>query len=153
MKNFLLLAFCAALFAGCYGTSAGNLNEKTFAQQYAELEKEPPQQVEPSSNIAFQTAADREAEVAIAAQKERRAQPPLVESNYIFQVMPDKGVYSYDEYGQVWNEAPKEKDYKAAKRLWSKPARHRGDYVAPAAPSAAPADAGFSEADDGDWGY
>jgi hypothetical protein len=130
MKNLLLLLFVSALFAGCYNNSAGAVKEQSFAQQYAELEKEHPQAspANAGDDIALQTAAEREAQVSIDAQKERRAQPPLIESDYFFKVMPDKNIYSYDEYNQVWSEAPKEKDYKTAKRLWTKPKRHKGDY-------------------------
>ena len=154
MKNLLILVFAAALSAGCYNNSAGAVKEKSFAQQYAELEKGQPQTTADAGAdaIALQTAAEREAQVSVAAQKERRAQPPLVESNYIFKIMPDKNVYSYDEYNQVWNEAPKEKDYKSAKRLWTKPKRHKGDYE-PAAeantPDSAPETPDFP--DDGDY--
>jgi hypothetical protein len=131
MKNFLLLAVVAVIFAGCSNNYAGAIREKSFAQQYAELESEPLESLEESiagGGSALQTAADRTAEVALAAQSERRAQPPLVESNYFFRIMPDKGVYSYDEYNQVWTDAPKDKDYKEEKRLWNKPKRHEGDY-------------------------
>jgi hypothetical protein len=162
MKKLLFIAFLIAFlpvfFAGCYGgSSAGNTSGKTFAEQYAELEKQPVQPTAaPGAVSAFQTADDRKAAVAIAAQRERRAQPPLVESNYIFQVMPDKGVYAYDEYNQVWTDEPKEKDYKAATRLWTKPKRHKGDYDAVAESSSEPAassgEVSYAE-DEGDWNY
>jgi hypothetical protein len=131
MKNLLLLLFVSALFTGCYNNSAGAVKEQSFAQQYAELEKEHPQALPDDTAgyaTALQTAAEREAQLSIDAQKERRAQPPLIESNYFFKVMPDKNIYSYDEYNQVWTDAPKEKDYKTTKRLWAKPKRHKGDY-------------------------
>ncbi|MDR0734714.1 MAG: hypothetical protein LBG16_03345 [Elusimicrobiota bacterium] len=152
MKNILLLVFASALLAGCYNNSAGAVKERSFAQQYAELEKEPPQAPAAGvgGDITLQTAADREAQVSADAQKERRAQPPLVESNYIFKIMPDKNVYSYDEYNQVWSDAPKEKDYKSTKRLWTKPKRYQGDYEPEAdTPEASPET--LSPPDDGDW--
>ena len=147
MRKILLVALLTAFAAGCSDNS-GRIKEKTFAQQIAELEKEGAQP-RPGDEIALQTAAEREAEVALAAQKERRAQPPLIESNYIFQVMPDRGVYSFDEYNQVWTGAPQEKDYKDEKRLWTKPKRHKGDYEAPAKESAsAPSKPSYYDEDD-----
>jgi len=163
MRKLLIIALLPAFCAGCYiGGSQGGMQGKTFAQQYAALEREgvPPRGVITDAR-ALQTDADREAEVALAAQKERRAQPPLVESNYIFQVLPDKGVYSFDEYNQVWTGEPKEKDYKGAKRLWAKPKRHKGEYDAAAEAAAAkpppapakPAAPDYDEDDDdeGEW--
>jgi hypothetical protein len=127
MKKFFVLAIISVIISGCSNNYAGTLRDKSFAQQYAELEKEPLQPTETGTSTIMQSEADREAEVAIAAQSERRAQPPLVESNYFFRIMPDKGVYSYDEYNQVWSDMPKDKDYKTEKRLWNKPKRHKGD--------------------------
>ncbi|MDR1124115.1 MAG: hypothetical protein LBL61_05965 [Elusimicrobiota bacterium] len=151
MKNLLLLVFISALFAGCYNNYAGTVNENSFAQQYAELEKEQPQaHAAAGEDITLQTAADREAQVSADAQKERRAQPPQVESNYFFKVMPDKNIYSYDEYNQAWNEDPKEKDYKEAKRLWAKPKRHKGEYE-PEADISASAPETPSFPDDEEW--
>ena len=163
MKKFLIIALLPAFIAGCGGnsTSAGRVKEKTFAQQYAELQRNPPDA--DYDTRAFQTADERAADVALAAQAERRAQPPLVESDYIFQVIPHKNVYSYDEYNRVWTDEPKAKDYKEEKRLWTKPKRHKGDYEppapAPAALSALAAAAsavsgapqGYPGMDDEDW--
>ena len=146
MRKILLIALLAVFVAGCSNNS-GRVKEKTFAQQIAELEREGAQP-RPGDEIALQTAAEREAEVALAAQKERRAQAPLVESNYIFQVMPDKGVYSFDEYNQVWTGAPQERDYKDEKRLWTKPKRYKGDYEAPSQESASPPS--YQDEDDDD---
>ncbi|MDR0646101.1 MAG: hypothetical protein LBG46_03835 [Elusimicrobiota bacterium] len=127
MKKFFILAIISVIIYGCSNNSAGAVKDKSFAQQYAELEKSPPQPTETGTSTILQSSADREADVAIEAQSERRAQPPLVESNYFFRIMPDKGVYSYDEYNQVWSDMPKDKDYKTEKRLWNKPKRHKGD--------------------------
>jgi hypothetical protein len=147
MKNFFVLAVISIIIAGCSNNYAGTVKDKSFAQQYAELESEPLQPTETGGGYALKTAADREAEVAIEAQSERRANPPLVESNYFFRIMPDRGVYSYDEYNQVWTDAPKDKDYKEEKRLWNKPKRHQGESAggAPAEPAAQnPSDYDFS---------
>jgi hypothetical protein len=152
MKKLLVFTFLPFALAACYGGSGGSSTKnKTFNQTIAELEKEPlksPEEVNAATATALQTADDRAQDVALAAQQERRAAPPLVESNYIFNIMPDKGTYSFDEYNQVWTDAPKEKDYKGAKRLWEKPKRHKGDsYDAePAAGQATtPAQAEFSD--------
>ncbi len=61
------------------------------------------------------------------AVKERREAAPLVESEYVFNVIPetDKGVYFFDERqrpkipGQ-----PSDAEYKREKRLWEKPKRY-----------------------------
>jgi hypothetical protein len=127
MKKFFVLAIISVIIYGCSNNSAGTVKEKSFAQQYAELENGPPQPIDSDISGAMQSPGDREAEIAIAAQSERRAQPPLVESNYFFRIMPDKGVYSYDEYNQVWSDMPKDKDYKTEKSLWNKPKRYKGD--------------------------
>lgn len=64
-----------------------------------------------------------------AAQERREAQPP-VESEYVFNTVPqtDKGVYFFDDRqrpkvpGQ-----PSDADYKREKRLWEKPKRYSPD--------------------------
>ena len=61
------------------------------------------------------------------AAKERRETPPVVESEYIFNAVPEteKAVYFFDERqrpkvpGQ-----PSDADYKREKRLWNKPKRY-----------------------------
>lgn len=143
MKRLLILALLPAVLAGCYNSNprAGGGSRGTFAQQYAELEQQPVQPTQFSDPLP--TADERYAQVAIDAQKERRAQAPIVESNYLFRVMPpNKSVYSYDEYNEVWTGEPKERDYTKAKRLWTKPKRYSGyeDGPAPAAPAPAAAD-------------
>ncbi|MDR0953750.1 MAG: hypothetical protein LBM71_06240 [Elusimicrobiota bacterium] len=136
---FAVFAFFALSFVACQSGEPKKTTGKTFAQTYAELEKQP---LENPGNIPaavdpFETEADREAEVDIAAQQERRAAPPLVESNYIFQVKPEKSTYSFDEYNQPWTDAPKAEDYSKTKRLWTKPQKFKGDsyYADSAAPS------------------
>ncbi|MDR1684533.1 MAG: hypothetical protein LBR90_03630 [Elusimicrobiota bacterium] len=144
MKRLFLLAFAVVFAAGCYnltssgGQSAGNVKDKTFAQQYAELEKQPaqPTDLSPRESLALLSAAERQREVEIESQRERRAAPPLKESDYLFNLLPEKNVYSYDEYNQVWTDAPKERNYKETKRLWTKPKRHAGEI------SAAPQESG-----------
>jgi hypothetical protein len=140
MKKFLFFAVFAAFFAGCAANSNGSLKEKSFAEQYAALENEPVPPTQPADGaLTFQTPEERARQVEIDSQRERRAQAPLVESNYIFRVMPDrKNVYSYDEYNQVWTDEPKVKDYKETKRLWNKPKRYEGDVTTPAVSSSSP---------------
>lgn len=134
MKKLLIFALVPVFFAGCYGggTSAGNVKGKTFNEQYAELEQEAvPEDYEEYSSVvgALQNEADRAVDVANAAQRERRGVAPLVESDYIFRVMPEKGTYSFDEYNQVWTDEPKLADYKTTKRLWSKPKAFRPEEI------------------------
>ena len=59
--------------------------------------------------------------------QERRTAQPLVESEYIFNAIPetDKGVYFFDERRQPKIPGqPSEADYKREKRLWTKPKRY-----------------------------
>ena len=133
MKTLLFFAIIPAFIAGCYGggSSSGNLKGKTFNEQIAELEKEPlPEDYNPSDiPTALQNEVDRAMEVSAEAQRERRGVAPLVESNYIFRVMPDKGTYSFDEDNQVWTDEPKAADYKNTKRLWKKPRAFKPEEV------------------------
>lgn len=144
MKKLLLFAIIPAFFAGCYGggSSSGNLKGKTFNEQIAELEKEPVPEDYDSSKLpaALQNEADRAMEVSAEAQRERRGVAPLVESNYIFRVMPDKGTYSFDEYNQVWTDEPKLADYKNTKRLWKKPRAFKPEEVESDASASASSD-------------
>ncbi len=135
MKKLLIFALVSVIFAGCYGggTSSGNVKERSFNEQYAELEQETvPEDYEgyTSASGALKNEADRAIDVANEAQRERRGVAPLVESDYIFRVMPDKGTYSFDEYNQVWTDEPKLEDYKNTKRLWKKPQAFRADEIA-----------------------
>lgn len=64
------------------------------------------------------------------AAKERRAAQPVVESEYIFNAVPetDKAVYFFDERQQPKVPGqPSEADYKREKRLWEKPKRYSPD--------------------------
>ena len=134
MKKLLIFAFIPVLFAGCYGggSSSGNIKGKTFNEQIAELEKEPlPEDYKAykANPGVLKSADDHDVEIAEEAQKERRGGAPIVESNYIFNVMPDKGTYSFDEYNQVWNDEPKLKEYQEKKRLWIKPKAFKPEQI------------------------
>ena len=134
MRKLLFFIILPAFFAGCYGggTSSGNIKERTFNEQIAELEKQPiPEDYENEmQGGALQSDVDRALDVSAQAQRERRGVAPLVESDYIFRIMPDKGTYSFDEYNQVWTDDPKLEDYKNTKRLWSKPKAFKPEEVA-----------------------
>ena len=61
------------------------------------------------------------------AAKERRETPPVVESEYIFNAVPetDKGVYFFNERQQPKVPGqPSDAEYKREKRLWEKPKRY-----------------------------
>ncbi len=136
MKYLLPLIFTCLIFCACQIQKSG-VKERSFAEQFAELENEPlqnPQDTE-VGRLAMQSEGDRYADVEREAQKERRAKPPIVESEYVFQIKPEKSVYSYTEYNEVWTADPTAQDYKNTKRLWKKPSR-----INPAAqPAAQPA--------------
>lgn len=150
MKHLLIFVVLTLVLSGCYGMSS-NGRPKTFAQQIAELEANPvPQDAAASSASITQSEVDRSLDVAQEAQKERRAEAPLVESNYIFQVMPDKGTYGFDEYNQVITDDPKSDDYSQTKRLWTKPKRVKPDTYAQDSTAAAPEAAPVSPSDSGD---
>ncbi len=137
MKQLLILTVLTLVLTGCYGMTS-NGGSKSFAQQIAELEAQPvPQDGKAGTSPSVtQSEVDRALDVAQEAQKERRAEAPLVESNYIFQVMPDKGTYSFDEYNQVVTDDPKSDDYSQTKRLWNKPKRIKPDtYAEESAPA------------------
>ena len=62
--------------------------------------------------------------------KDRRVAQPLVESNYVFNTIPetDKGVYFFDQRQQPKVPGqPSAADYKREKRLWAKPKRYTPD--------------------------
>ena len=64
------------------------------------------------------------------AVKERRETPPVVESEYIFNAVPEteKAVYFFDERQQPKVPGqPSDADYKREKRLWTKPKRYSPD--------------------------
>jgi hypothetical protein len=155
MKRFLFLSVITLCVAGCSSDNAGNVKGRSFAEQYAALEKEPVQATQPAEGaLTFQTPEERARQVEIDSQRERRAQPPLVESDYIFRVKPEKSVYSYDEHNEVWTDDPKAKDYKETKRLWTKPKRYEGDYVPSDGGGSGSSDAGGggSDATYEEWG-
>ena len=130
MKQLLIFAVLTLALTGCYNGASSSGKSKSFAQQIAELEAQPvPQDAAalPAAEPVGQNEADRAMEVAAQAQKERRAEAPLVESNYIFNVMPNKGTYTFDEYDQVVTDDPKTAEYKDNKRLWTKPKRIKPD--------------------------
>ena len=136
MKPTIILVLSLAFFAGCLGGNTSTRSDvknpsrgenKTFAEHYEELEKQPVptrEQMEAMPKETLQTADERAAEVAAQAQAERRGEPPLIESNYIFKVQQHKGVYSYDQHNQVWTDARTAKEYKDTKRLWEKPKKY-----------------------------
>ena len=84
-------------------------------------------QEEYSRRKIYLTEQDYLDDLGEEAAKERREAAPLVESEYVFNVIPetDKGVYFFDERqrpkipGQ-----PSDAEYKREKRLWEKPKRY-----------------------------
>ena len=139
MKKNLLLVLSLTFFGACIAETApqqsqtkvsgpSRTQEQTFIEQYKELEKEP---VPTREELALQESedvltypGDRQAEVYLEAQAERRGEAPIIESNYIFKVKQDKSVYSYDKHNQVWTDQRSNSEYKETKRLWSKPKRY-----------------------------
>lgn len=136
MKQSLILILSLAFFAGCLGThttsatgeaaSPSKSENKTFAQHYEELEQQPVPSREELAAMPnnLLSEEDRAAEVAAQAQAERRGEAPLLESNYIFKVKQNKGVYSYDQHNQVWKDERSSREYKENKRLWEKPKKY-----------------------------
>jgi len=136
MKQTLVLVLSTVFFYGCLSGPSSNTQtsvsgptkgeNKTFAQQYKELEKEevPTREQMAALPNNLQTEEERAAEVSAQAQAERRGEAPLIESNYIFKVKPDTSVYSYDQYNQVWTDARPAREYKETKRLWEKPKKY-----------------------------
>lgn len=95
------------------------------------------------------TEEDYLSDLAPQAERERREAPPVVESEYIFNLEPSpdqKSIYFYDDRQQPQVPGvPNDGDYKKEKRLWQKPKRYApGEYGAAPAESAteesAPAD-------------
>ena len=75
----------------------------------------------------YLTEEDYLEELGHEAAKERREAPPAVESEYIFNAVPevDKNVYFFDERQQPKVPGqPSDADYKREKRLWNKPKRY-----------------------------
>lgn len=69
------------------------------------------------------------AELEAQAQNERRGAKPVVESNYIFRVLP-QDTYFYDEKNMPLDDGIKTaSDYKTTDRLWKRPKRYKpGEY-------------------------
>lgn len=75
----------------------------------------------------YLTEEDYLEDIGAEAAKERREAQPLVESEYIFNAVPetDKGVYFFDKRQQPKIPGqPSAADYKREKRLWTKPKRY-----------------------------
>ncbi len=75
----------------------------------------------------YLTEEDYLEELGREAAKERREAPPAVESEYIFNAVPEtnKDVYFFDERQQPKVPGqPSDADYKREKRLWNKPKRY-----------------------------
>ncbi len=93
----------------------------------------------------YLTEEDYLADLSPEAQKERREAPPVVESEYIFNLEPShdqKNIYFYDDRQQPQVPGvPNDGDYKKEKRLWQKPKRY-----APGEYGYAPAEAATGEA-------
>ena len=78
----------------------------------------------------YLTEEDYLEELGSQAEKERRTAPPLIESDYIFNTVPetDKTVYFFDERQQPKVPGnPSDADYKKEKRLWKKPKRYTAE--------------------------
>lgn len=129
MKYLLALFLALGFLTGC---ASSNTKGQSFKEQYAALEKEDKNteldyynyRQDMKNNKEFMSEGDRFATTQIEAQKERRAIKPTVESNYLFEVYPDhNNTYTFDEYNQVWTDAPPLKTYKQTPRLWKKPKR------------------------------
>jgi len=78
----------------------------------------------------YLTEADYLEDLSEEAAKERREAQPLVESEYIFNAVPEteKAVYFFDDRQQPKVPGqPNDADYKREKRLWEKPKRYTPD--------------------------
>lgn len=85
----------------------------------------------------YLTEEDYLSDLAPQAERERREAPPVVESEYIFNLEPSqdqKNIYFYDDRQQPQVPGvPNDGDYKKEKRLWQKPKRYApGEYGATA---------------------
>ena len=88
----------------------------------------------------YLTEEDYLADLSPEAQKARREAPPVVESEYIFNLEPspdEKNIYFYDDRQQPQVPGvPNDGDYKKEKRLWQKPKRYSTEkYYGMAAPA------------------
>lgn len=129
MKTFVKLTvflLCAGLLAAC-----------TSEQKKAKYNRK-----------IYLTQEDYLADLAPEAQKDRREAPPVVESEYIFNLEPSqdqKNVYFYDDRQQPKVPGvPSDGDYKKEKRLWQKPKRYSPEeyygMMGPAEEESAPAE-------------
>ena len=78
----------------------------------------------------YLTEEDYLEDLSEEAAKERREAQPLVESEYIFNAVPEteKAVYFFDDRQQPKVPGqPNDADYKREKRLWEKPKRYTPD--------------------------
>ena len=107
MARITCLLVCLGLLAACSGT------RKNKDEQY-------------SRRKIYLTEEDYAEEIG-DLQEQRRETQPLVESDYIFNAIPqtDPAVYFFDDRQQpkIPGE-PSEADYKREKRLWKKPKRY-----------------------------
>ncbi|MCI7044373.1 hypothetical protein [Candidatus Avelusimicrobium faecicola] len=127
LSQVIALLLCAGLLAACTGNARkAKYNRKIYL-----------------------TEEDYLSDLAPQAERERREAPPVVESEYIFNLEPSpdqKNIYFYDDRQQPQVPGvPNDGDYKKEKRLWQKPKRYApGEYGAAPAESAteesAPAD-------------
>jgi len=104
--RLLIALLCAGLLAACVHTKS--------QEEYARRK-------------IYLTEQDYLDDLSKEAAKERREAAPLVESEYVFNVIPetDKGVYFFDsrQRPKIPGE-PFAAEYKQEKRLWEKPKRY-----------------------------
>lgn len=106
ITKLMLFLFCAGILTAC-----------------ASEQKEDPRY----NRKIYLTEEDYLEELSEEAAKERREAPAAVESEYIFNTVPetDKGVYFFDERQQPKVPGqPSDSEYKKEKRLWEKPKRY-----------------------------
>ena len=106
-KTMIGLFICLGLLAACSGT------RKNEDEQY-------------NRRKIYLTEEDYTEEIG-DLQEQRRETQPLVESEYIFNAVPqtDPAIYFFDDRQQPKVPgAPSDADYKREKRLWKKPKRY-----------------------------
>ncbi len=112
-KWTLLIALCAlvGLLGGCKSSDTKEINGERYAKKI------------------YLTKEDYMEDLGNVAELDRRELPPNVESEYIFNVVPqnteDTNIYFFDKHQQP--KVPGEytaNDYKNEKRLWVKPKRY-----------------------------
>lgn len=134
MKKFLLIILACMLVSGCYK----NLNKSSKEDRG-------------SSQKVYLDGAEYESELEANAQKERRGAKPVIESNYVFKVIP-RDTYFFDENNMPVDDGyRKPADYKA-KRLWERPKRYKeGEYAAEGVEPQPASSADSEPADYEDW--